>query len=546
MKKRILSLFLITVMILSTFAIIPVSAAENTFNANDAEPVITTLEDLNNFDKAIEDGNYFTGKTVKLAGNIELPSTFTGIGAQDKGFGGIFDGQGHTITMSGHTQTGGWDGALFVCTQKGGSSATIKNLNLNGTMKMTGGADSGRSSILLRRPYTPELLIENVHISVDVAVDANLDTLGAFIGDLNWSGIVYTNILIKGCVYDGTMTCNKQGSYATGFVGYTSGTNNERHLTIQDCVYAGKVEFKDKDTSRFSSGFIGAIAGGSNQSFTIKDCYSIGTMTFVEGTAGDPNGIVIGQIQNAGATINIENVYYVDIKEHGGSENVPVVGQAKNSATYNATNVVAKTKAEIAALTTGAFSNNSTMTFKTAKVDNVNLYYPAPAGLVTKGWLPSLSVVSGNATVLGAQIRCTGAEDDYSGIRFVSVFNKSAVTGAQTTDANFGIILIAKSKLDTMEGDVTIANLKAAGGIDIQATNATEVGDYYRVNAVVYDIDSENYEDEIVAYTYVGEALVGESVTRSIYEVAELCLKDANATEAQKTFCATIVPTNND
>ena len=96
-----------------------------------------------------------------------------------------------------------------------------------------------------------------------------------------------------------------------------------------------------------------------------------------------------------------------------------------------------------------------------------------------------------------------------------------------------------------IEGSVTVNSLMAAGGINVQATSADEsVDGYYRVNAVVYEIAADNYKDEIVAYTYVDGVLVGESVTRSIYQVAELCLKDANATAAQKAFCATIVPTN--
>ena len=545
MKKRILSLFLITVMILSTFAIIPVSATENTFNANDAVPVITTLEDLNAFDEAIEGGNFFSGKTVKLAADIDLPSDFTGIGIdQDgaKGFGGIFDGQGHTITMSGHSTASGWKGQLFTFTENGGNSATIKDLNVDGTMTM---ATRDNNSVLLGRPLTKEVIIENVHISVDITTSGLVDTMGVFIYGLR-SGTEYSNVTIKGCVYDGTINAQNGAKWFGGFIGDVTG-GEAKNVTIQDCVYAGTMNFFDNEATEFPAGFIGDVKENDDTYVTIKDCYSIGTMNFAGTTKPSgtcEGGTVIGRLTKNN-NVSIKNLYYVNVENLNGEGNMPVVGRnADSAATITTTNVVAKTKAEIAALTTGAFSNDSTMTFKTVKVDNVNLYYPAPAGLVKNGWLSSLSVVSGNATVLGAQIRCTGEDDDYSGIRFVSVFNKSAVTGAQTANANFGIILIAKSKLDTMQGDVTIANLKAAGGIDIQATNATEVGDYYRVNAVVYEIDDDYYKNEIVAYTYIGDALVGESVTRSIYEVAELCLDDTNATEAQRNFCATIVPQN--
>lgn len=513
---------------------------KNTFDANANEPVITTLADLEAFDAAIEGGNFFRGKTVKLNGDITLPSDFTGIGVDNngaKGFGGIFDGQGHTITMSGHGKTAGWTGALFTFTT--GDSATIKNLNVDGNMKISSNGTNNGSAVLLGRPLTSEVIIENVHISVDVELATNFDTFGVFIYDLR-ADTKYTNIEIKGCVYDGTITCKNQASYITTFIGNVQG-NQAKPITIKDCVYAGTMYFNDASVSRYSGGFIGDVKSSNNTTININDCYSIGTMKFVgTGTASnDNNGVIFGNI--SGSTLNVSNFYYVDIQKFSKDENMNING---TGTVTKATNVVAKTKAEIAALTASAFSNDSTM--KIGNTNGLNLYYPCPEGLVTdNGWIPSLCYVTGDAAVLGAQIRCTEAGDQYSGIRFVSVFKRDKVEGAQTADANFGIILIAKNNLNNIEGAVTVDSLVAAGGINIQATSADEsVDGYYRVNAVVYEISSANYKDEIVAYTYVDGELVGESVTRSIYQVAELCLKDVNATEAQKNFCKTIVPTN--
>ena len=517
---------------------------KNTFNANDETPIITSLEDLEAFDAAIEGGNFFTGKTVKLNGDIVLPSTFSGIGIDKngaKGFGGIFDGQGHTITMSGHGKSGSWTGALFTFTESGGASATIKNLNVDGKMKITSnGADAG-SSVLLGRPLTSEVIIENVYISVDVELATNIDTFGVFIYDLR-GGNKYTNVSIKGCVYDGTIACRNQASYISTFIGNVQG-DQSKSITIQDCIYAGVMRFYDASVSRYSGTFIGDVKSNDDTTLTIKDCYSIGTMEFVgSGTpSNDNNGVIFGNV--ASSDLRVTNFYYVNIAKLGKTEAMAINGTG-TVGTKN--NVVAKTKQEIAALTSAAFSANSTMTISTARVDGVSLYYPAPAGLVADGWIPSLAVITDAAAVLGAQIRCTEAGDQYSGIRFVSVFNKDMVEGAQTNDANFGIILIAKNKLSAVQGSVTIDSLVAAGAITVQATKADDsVEGYYRVNAVVYEIAAENYKDEIVAYVYVGDELVGESVTRSIYNVAEACLNDANATAAQKAFCQTIVGVNN-
>ena len=525
-----------------------VNMGDNTFNAEDETPTITTLADLEAFDAAIEGGNFFSGKTVKLAGDITLPSTFTGIGANKdgaKGFGGIFDGQGHTITMSGHGKTGSWTGALFTFTENGGASATIKNLKVDGKMKITSNGTDEANAVLLGRPLTKELIIENVHISVDVELATNTNVFGAFVYDLR-GATQYDNVLIKGCVYDGTITCKNQAQKISGFIGSVSATwsgSPTKAVAIQDCVYAGTITFADTSVSKTSGGFVGSVGNDSGNTVAVKDCYSIGTMSFGSAfaEAGEQvNGVIFGEA-SGNATVRAENVYYVDIAKSNKSGVMAIAGSGTVDSN---TNVAAKSKQEIAALTDTAFSNTSTM--EIGNTNGLNLYYPCPEGLVPEeGWIPSLCYVTGDAAVLGAQIRCTEAGDQYSGIRFVSVFKKDKVEGAQTADANFGIILIAKNNLNNIEGAVTVDSLVAAGGINIQATSADEsVDGYYRVNAVVYEIAADNYKDEIVAYTYVDGVLVGESVTRSIYQVAELCLKDANATEAQKNFCKTIVPTN--
>ena len=103
MKKRILSLILTVAMMLSVMTILPisVSAETNTFNANDASPIISTAEDLVAFAAAVDGGNNFSGKTVKLAADIDLSGVenFSDIGtASGKPFSGSFDGQGHAIT----------------------------------------------------------------------------------------------------------------------------------------------------------------------------------------------------------------------------------------------------------------------------------------------------------------------------------------------------------------------------------------------------------------------------------------------------------------
>ena len=84
MKRRILCFVLTMAMVLSVLVIVPavtVSAATNTFNASDSEPLISTTADWTAFQSAVAGGNTFEGKTVKLGADIYVGKSFTGIGA---------------------------------------------------------------------------------------------------------------------------------------------------------------------------------------------------------------------------------------------------------------------------------------------------------------------------------------------------------------------------------------------------------------------------------------------------------------------------------
>ena len=77
MKRRI-SLFLVAVMLMMVIVpAIPVVAATNTFNANDANPTISTAEDYIAFFKAafIDKTSDFSGKTITMLNDITINET---------------------------------------------------------------------------------------------------------------------------------------------------------------------------------------------------------------------------------------------------------------------------------------------------------------------------------------------------------------------------------------------------------------------------------------------------------------------------------------
>ena len=533
MKTKILSIFLVAVMLVSMLAAYPmtVNAAEgDTFNASDANPKISTYSDLKAFKSAVDGGKDFSGVTVKLVNDIELDDTWSAIGPNSGGtsryFCGTFDGQGHTITFNDASDNGQGQYGVF----RRLNNATIKDLKLDGNIVV--GQENAYAGALAMEA-NGNCTIKNVYSSVDFSTGKNAYYVGGLVSYIkNGSGHTLT---LDGCIYDGKMNFTNFTKYTGGLLGYFEHSGSS--VVVKNSVYAGTIMLNDKDYSYRVGGFTG---WGTN--ITMTDCISIGKITFdakkswTESADDDIRGVLIGEVTGAAT---LANVYYLNIGAPNGYTSSVLDAIDKSTNTPNLTNVVAKTSAEMATLTASDFSATANLSYK----DNaVNLYYPCPAGLApATGWLSALTVAYDSARVAGAQIRCADPADQYSGIRFVTYFDASKVEGAGTADANFGVILVSKEKYDTLDDKTSVAALEAVG-VKVAATNATTADGVVTVKAVVYNIQVENYKSDLVAVAYIGDTVI-DSATRSIYQVATLCVADAAATEFAKTFAQNVITT---
>lgn len=237
MKKRI-SFLLVAVLLLATLIpALPILAADevsdgqtvaNTFNADDANPTISTKEDYIAFfnaafsNKSTKD---FTGKTVTLLNDITFNDTtaenwyeqagVTKLTADDDArggkFSGIFDGGNHTLTgviVEGAFNSGGV--GIFPAI---GGNPTIKNLNVDGFY-----VRSVKSRLLgwiyTRNGYggligngtdgVDGLTIDHVSLKngVVAAGDGSYGTLGTLIGSVTFnngtSAVKITNTTVSG------------------------------------------------------------------------------------------------------------------------------------------------------------------------------------------------------------------------------------------------------------------------------------------------------------------------------------------------------------
>ena len=215
-------------------------------NSDDTE---YTINNATGWDKfcdvlASNEKGIFTGKTVKLDDDISVSSM---AGANDKPFTGTFDGDGKTLTVD-YNATENYT-APFRCVEDG---AVIKNLHVDGTITTDYKYAAG-----LVGSQLGEVNISNCRSSVTIQSSKK--------GEGTHAGLVAAkansdkaNLTIDGCVFDGKIIST--GTDATtdcgGFVGYKG---NKGSLTIKNCLYAPQTDAKAVSTgATFARNWSGA------------------------------------------------------------------------------------------------------------------------------------------------------------------------------------------------------------------------------------------------------------------------------------------------
>ncbi len=213
--------------------------------APDANGVFTvrTVDDLHDFSAKAAENNFYAGKTVKLAVDIDLTNeTWTPVPE----FKGTFDGNGRTIkglVLNGTSRLGFFDKL---------DGATIKDFHLDGTINELEGG-TGMMGLLAVETVGAATTIENVYVT------------GGFYGQKTTNKSYRHGGMIGYVAADTTITKSASGvtlydgdKANGGFVGATKyGTT----LTITDCAYYGAMA---KQMQAESGGIIGRLGGNLN------------------------------------------------------------------------------------------------------------------------------------------------------------------------------------------------------------------------------------------------------------------------------------------
>ena len=517
MKKRLISLLLTLAMVLSMLVVVPAvtaTAAANTFNASDAEPLITTRADFLAFESAVEGGNDFAGKTVKLGGDIYLGTGFDGVGTcTGKPFSGNFDGQGHTISYHGYLNSGAdANVGLFNYIKIPGTDSNFsnnniyfKNVHVTGNLVFGGSyvggvicaVDAGTTG------YGGTLTLENVWCSVNMYVrSSGAQMVGGIVGYLRQgSGLKPVGLTFESCVWDGCLQFDVKttgGKGCGGFIGSTHTNNKTTYLTFKNSVAAGRIMINTSGSDDVGM-FIGYAIGNQSSStvtYTATNLLSIGEMVFDSGVGSNWFSVLGGYGSGTYTTLTANNVKYYQFTRPG--RTLPLTEGAGTPGGSNNTGY--GTKTDMLALTASSFT-------EPAKWNKTANYYPCPQGIIdTFGEIPAtlynlditnITTAAGlqavaqnvmNGVTYSGQTITLNADIDLSGLYWRSIGSRNDNDVRRpfqgTIEGNGHTVKLASAAGLQSEGGLvgytegaTIQNLRLTGTMDIRGKDVT-VGYY--------------------------------------------------------------------
>ncbi len=278
--------------------------------------LIETAEELAGFANAVNSGNNYKGKTVKLIKNLDLKNiAWEPIGNSTNKFQGVFDGDGHTICNLNVEKTGINYVGLFGYTTEGEVknvkvfNATIKgrlgvgvvsgcpyttkytNITVEGLVKVEGmsyvGGVLGRNAYanltnitvnVTDSSYVKAHSIEKVE-GVDVAyrtyaggvvgfmgegghevnnVHSNIDVLGSTLDVGGIAGIAHYENKFINCSSSGDVkiySADKEENLEIGGIAGVWHNENDKSVTLTNCQFTGKLSVVYADGSSYNGEF---------------------------------------------------------------------------------------------------------------------------------------------------------------------------------------------------------------------------------------------------------------------------------------------------
>ena len=336
MKKRIASLLLALPLCLT---LLPTTALAEDEAASD-RTVIATVEDLQQFARAVDAGDYDGKKdaVVELAADLDLTgiewtpigSTVNADGEVEHCFSGKFYGNGHTVS---NLDLSDVYGTTVLCGFFGNiENAEISSLTVQGTINVnsereytyygaiagfaggctifdcTAGVSFTNNENLVNGTiglcgWASDTVIDYCRNTADILITGDMSSL--YVGGI--AGYVDGNSEIRNCVNTGEMEL----AAPTG--GEIVGQLSSGGAKIINCYATGKLTPYGKGNTDIG-GIVG-VAGGSSGNAEVRHCYFAGEMDMSQYTASAPYGRLGAIAGSAKDTTAFENNYYAESNE---------------------------------------------------------------------------------------------------------------------------------------------------------------------------------------------------------------------------------------
>lgn len=221
---------------------------------SDGYYLIGSVQDWKDFAELVNSGTNPVAN-AKMVRDVDLGDDQTRIGSTSDSntaqhYKGIFDGQGHKLTIA-YVETG----SSNLCAPFNKlDGATIKNLHIKGTINTAGIHGAGVAS-----DARGTTLIQNVWSEVDVtSTHSGWDECSGIVGCMKAG-----NLTITDCLFSGTVTANS--SHNGGFIGYKdSGTSSISNcLSTGTFAYGSYQDFSNGATvsNSYYTQFVGSASG---------------------------------------------------------------------------------------------------------------------------------------------------------------------------------------------------------------------------------------------------------------------------------------------
>ncbi len=430
------------------------------------------------------DAPTFESSHVVLTNNIDLNNIkWTPIGnyhASSNSFGGVFDGQGYTVSNMSVTVDTKYQvdtNGLF-----GISSATIKNLNVKGEMIVNADGDYSFYGGIVG--YL-EGNIDNCTADVEMTFNGihyNTCWMGGLVGYLG-EGATLSNSINYGNITD-LSTVSIGARYVGGVVGAV-----ERG-TVISCKNEGNIS---SDISRVG-GIVGSAYNGGNAGYSeITNCYNAGVLT----------SNAIGAHYTGGIVGEVSSVQY--------TSNTP----------------------------SGVKINNC---FSTGSLNGSSASMGAVYGrFAIKGEPTSAEIISSNLFYLNSSVSANPALNDQAvevmainTPEFLAQISAGSGAGAWATDMN-GNVILAMELADTTALQTAIANAKNAKDIITEndgAPSSVAYGSQFVSTLVMMEFNNAIAQAEKVVNTATTDVQVTDAI--SALETAQVAFTNSIQTGTLK------------